>query len=89
MAGKCKMEFYFKREDLLNLIKKNPTAKGVIVSQEIVPRKGADGKFSSTVYIRARTTNPKEKAISAKSKSGAVAGPDEIDGCPYPPGCTE
>ncbi len=89
MAGKCKMEFYFKREDLLKLIKKNPTAKGVIISQEIVPRKGADGKFSSTVYIRARTTNQKETTISAKAKSAAVAGPDEVDGCPYPPGCTE
>jgi hypothetical protein len=89
MASKCKMEFYFKREALLKLIKKNPTAKGIIISQEIVPRKGADGNVSSIVYIRARTTNQKDAALTTKARKTAVAGEEEVDGCPYPPGCTE
>ena len=82
------MEFYFKKEELLQLLTNNPHAKGVIVSQEILPRKEANGDISNRVYIRARISGYSTES-SSTAKVVAIEGSEEIDGCPYPPGCTE
>lgn len=78
----CKIEFYFKREQLEKLLADNPSAKGIIVKQEIIPRKQPNGKVYNLVTITAR---PDKKTKSR----GVKAGEEIIDGCPFPPGCTE
>jgi len=35
MSHQCRIEFYFKADELAKLLKENPGAKGIIVSQEI------------------------------------------------------
>lgn len=81
-AKECKIEFYFKRDELEKLLAGNPSAKGIIIKQEIMPRKQANGKQYNLVSITAR---PDKKSRSRKKGSGE----DMIDGCPFPPGCTE
>lgn len=76
----CKIEFYFKRDQLEKLLADNPSAKGIIVKQEILPRKQANGKPYNLVSITARPD---------KKSRGRGTGEEVIDGCPFPPGCTE
>ena len=76
MASECRIEFYFKRADMEQLLKDNPTANAVIVSQQLV--KTPQGAMAN---IRARALN---------DTGTATASPDDdqdIPGCPYPPGC--
>lgn len=94
MANECKIEFYFKREEIEKLLKENPDAKGIIISQEIVREKPKGSlKEVNMVKIKARAVPAAEKkaALSAKSATlteGAEAEPaEDVDGCPYPPGC--
>jgi len=77
--SQCKMEFYFTREKIETLLKENPTAKGIIISQEIKVRQTADNEMINVVEIKATADNGEEKmrAISLKS----------VNGCPSPPGC--
>lgn len=84
MSKHCKMEFYFKKDDLLKLIKENPDAKGVIIRQEIKPRKNADGK--GFINVTAITAYAIGKAASRSTEPDEETKP--IDGCPYPPGCS-
>ena len=85
MSGQCRIEFYFKAADLEKLLKENPGAKGIIVSQEIVKEKphGLD-RYVNVTHIRAKV----DKGINHTAKLTAGPGDEEfIDGCPYPPGC--
>ena len=94
MPKECIIEFYFKVDTLKKLLKKNPDAKGIIVSQEIVPIKH-EGAIVNIVHIKARTdvqAKPKAKAKVTKGAKLLGAGPGDdgsINGCPFPPGCTE
>ncbi|MDB5210496.1 MAG: hypothetical protein JWQ30_1323 [Sediminibacterium sp.] len=93
MASECRIEFYFRAEDLKKLLKANPKAKGIIVSQEIKKEKpkGA-ANYVNVAHIRARVDmiQPAKSAKSAKLMTGGEEPPPEegIDGCPFPPGCT-
>ena len=93
MAKQCIVEFYFRKQELLNLINAHPGAKGIIVSQEIVHKKQANGKPLNIVHIKARVdkkTKSKVKAVkSSKMLSASVPDDGSIDGCPFPPGCPE
>ncbi len=87
MSNYCKIEFYFKAEQMLELLNKNPKAKGIIIKQEIKPRKNADGKgFTNVTTI---TAYAKGGGGSRSVEMDAATGEDSapIDGCPYPPGC--
>ena len=87
MSHECKIEYYFKRGDLEKLLNANPNAKGIIVSQQIIKAKpkGAE-HFVNLVKIRARVDlDPTNTA----AKAAAIPGEAEIDGCPFPPGCTD
>jgi hypothetical protein len=92
MAEKCRIEFYFRAEELNQLLKDNPDAKAVIVSQEIRKEKpkGMES-FINVTHIRARVHGKLSGTTeSAKLMEGGDEPPPEegIDGCPYPPGCT-
>lgn len=86
MSSHCKMEFYFKTADISKLLKENKKAKGIIICQEIIPKRGPKGKPTNVVLITARLA---EEPVTANAKSMAKVGEDHIYGCPYPPGCTE
>jgi hypothetical protein len=92
MPKECIIEFYFKRSDLEKLLNSNPSAKGIIVAQHIIPKRQANGGRFNVVTITARP-DKKSKKPPTKTKSklmGAAGDPtDIIDGCPFPPGCTE
>jgi hypothetical protein len=94
MANECKMEFYFKKEEIEKLLAANPKAKGIIISHEIVREKPRGSlNYLNIVRIKARV-DPAAKKVKAKTTKAAMAafdGPDDpIDpvGCPFPPGCT-
>jgi hypothetical protein len=91
MASECRIEFYFRAEDLKKLLKAHPKAKGIIVSQEIRKEKpkGA-ASYVNVARIRARVDLIPPKATkSSKLMTGGDEPPaDGIDGCPFPPGCT-
>ncbi len=97
MSNDCKIEFYFRREELQRLLEKNPDAKGIIVSQAIVREKpkGAEN-YVNVVRIKARADVPGApaamKVMAAAADGGGDTGDspgdDTILGCPYPPGCT-
>jgi hypothetical protein len=93
MAKECILEFYFKSDQLLNMLNKHKGAKGIIVSQRIIAEK-VNGKTMNVVHIKARVDKLKAVAKSKVSKAGksmtsAAPGDDGfVDGCPYPPGCT-
>ena len=97
MASECRIEFYFRAEELKKLLKKFPKAKGIIVSQEIKKEKpkGA-ANYVNVAHIRARVdlVPPVKSAKSAKRMAGGEEPPpptppgEGIDGCPFPPGCT-
>lgn len=77
--AKCKMEFYFTREKIEKLLKENPGAKGIIISQEIKVRHTSDNERINVVEIKATADNSHQKSITLST--------EEIDGCPRPPGC--
>lgn len=76
--NQCKLEFYFTREKIEALLKENPNAKGIIISQEIKVRFTADNEKLNVIEICARADN-------GKAKTRALESPTH--GCPYPPGC--
>lgn len=76
--NQCKLEFYFTREKIEALLKENPNAKGIIISQEIKVRFTADNEKLNVIEICARADNGKEKSRGLESPA---------HGCPYPPGC--
>lgn len=84
MPNDCRIQFYFKREELLNLLLANPNAKGVIISEQIsqeIP--SGTSKSFNVVHITARMDNGTE-VDGMPTDPGA----EGILGCPYPPGCT-
>ncbi|MEO8173826.1 MAG: hypothetical protein ABI581_12110 [Sediminibacterium sp.] len=91
MASECKIEYYFRKEELKRLIDENEGAKGVIVSMEINKEKpnGAED-YVAVAHIKARMFYaPTQSAKSADGEGDPEPDPEEsIDGCPYPPGCT-
>ena len=85
MSNHCKIEFYFKKDQLLDLINENPDAKGIIIRQEIKPRKNADGKgFTNVVVISAHAKHSKSRSAMFKTE---LAKERVVLGCPNPPGC--
>ncbi|MCH5685868.1 hypothetical protein LWM68_17435 [Niabella sp. W65] len=76
--NQCKLEFYFTRETIERLLKENPKAKGIIVSQEIKVRFTAENEKLNIIEICARADN-------GNTKTRALQG--NVNGCPYPPGC--
>lgn len=88
MANKeCRIEFYFKKDQLLKMLEANPKAKGVIVSQKIIKKKQANGMPLNVVLITARVDKKTKADSSKKAKSANSLDEGYIDGCPYPPGC--
>jgi hypothetical protein len=95
MARECRIEYYFRAEELKRLLDANPDARGIIVSQEIRKEKpkGTDS-FVNVARIRARVHKGPlgDETTSAKLMEGGDEPPpppeEGIDGCPYPPGCT-
>lgn len=92
MAEKCRIEFYFRAEELRQLLNNNLDAKGVIVSQEIQKEKpkGMDN-FVNVTHIRARVHGKLSGVTETAKLMEADGDPDPeegIDGCPFPPGCT-
>ena len=88
MANKeCRIEFYFKKDQLLKMLEANPSAKGVIVSQQLIKKKQANGVPYNLVLITARVDKKTKAVGSKKARAAAPQGVSEIDGCPYPPGC--
>lgn len=86
MSHHCRIEFYFKAEDLAKLLKENPGAKGIIVSQEISREKPRGSEhYVNVAHIRARVDNGDGALLKA---AAALTNEDFIDGCPFPPGCT-
>lgn len=93
------MEFYFKRADIEKLLEANPKAKGIIITHEIVQEKPRGSlKVVNVSKIRARVDPaPKKKATAVKSSKMMKDGgdppptndPNNPNGCPFPPGCTE
>ncbi|MCH5718887.1 hypothetical protein [Niabella hibiscisoli] len=76
--NQCKLEFYFTREKIESLLKENPKAKGIIISQEIKVRLTADNEKLNIIEIAARADNGNTKTRTLKN---------QVNGCPYPPGC--
>ena len=92
MAKECIIEFYFRSDQLVSLLNRHPGAKGIIVSQEIVSTKLSNGKKVNVVNIKARVdrvSKAKPKVTKAGKLLGGGPGDGSIDGCPYPPGCTD
>ena len=88
MANKeCRIEFYFKKDQLLKMLEANPYAKGVIVSQQLIKKKQGNGVPYSLVLITARVDKKAKPIGSKKARAAVPLGVSEIDGCPYPPGC--
>lgn len=85
----CRIEFYFKIDQLKALIESNPKAKGIIVSQRIEQRKQANGRTFNVALITARVDKKTKTRAPKKGRLSATApGDGFIDGCPFPPGCT-
>ncbi|MFT3903238.1 MAG: hypothetical protein QM727_08690 [Niabella sp.] len=88
MAKDCKIEFYFRKKDLEQLIKENPDADGIIIRQALKPRKGANKENITVAEITAYphwVAGDKAATLSKKSVLGDDNG--SVSGCPYPPGC--
>jgi hypothetical protein len=85
MQEQCKIEFYFRRKEVEELLAKSPDAKGIIVRQEIKPKKFATGnEIHNIMIISAFADNGGSNLKSGKTKTNA---PISIFGCPSPPGC--
>lgn len=80
--NQCKVEFYFKREKIERLLRENPDARGIIISQEIKVRFTADKKKLNVMEICARADN---RNITSRALKSTVSATE--DGCPFPPGC--
>ncbi|MGC4234997.1 MAG: hypothetical protein QM594_18640 [Niabella sp.] len=80
--NQCKMEFYFTREKIEILLKENPAAKGIIISQEIKVRQTADKEIINVVEIKATADNGGQKM-----RAMSIQTLESVDGCPSPPGC--
>lgn len=90
MSNHCKIEFYFKAEQMLELLRRNPDAKGIIVRQEIKPRKSAEGKgFTNVTTITAYAKGKAGVTRSVEMDVETDGDSTPIDGCPYPPGCNQ
>lgn len=89
MPHECRIEFYFKAEEMAKLLAENPAAKGIIISQQIVREKpkGAD-YYVNVTRIKARP-DLGENAGTTRPGTTVTGGEETINGCPYPPGCTE
>lgn len=89
MTHECCIEFYFKADELAKLLADNPNAKGIIISQQIVREKpkGAE-HYINIARIKARPHLAEESGTDALQKT-VTGGEETINGCPYPPGCTE
>ncbi len=89
MKHECCIEFYFKADELAKLLADNPNAKGIIISQQIVREKPKGSEhYVNIARIKARPHLAEESGTDALQKT--VAGEEEtINGCPFPPGCTE
>lgn len=75
------MEFYFKLEDLKQLIDSNPDAKGIIISHEVKRLKDVSKNITLDLsLITAYVQDP-------KLQRGEPI--PQVPGCPYPPGCTD
>lgn len=86
MNNHCRMEFYFTRKDMQKLLDENPGAEGVIICQEIKPRKVADGdNFINVTTITAYCKSPSSNQMNFFAASKKM---DGIQGCPNPPGCS-
>jgi len=94
MPNECMIQFYFRAEDLKKLLKANPEAKGIIVSQEISREKPKGTlNYINVAHIRATVDMGQAAKIVKGAKSMKAADEPEppqesIDGCPFPPGCT-
>lgn len=92
MPHECRIEFYFKAEEMAKLLADNPTAKGIIISQQIVREKpkGAD-HYVNVTRIKARPDLGEngQNTSTTELRTSVTAGEETINGCPYPPGCTE
>ncbi len=91
MPNECRIQFYFRADDLRKLLNKNPDAKGIIVSQEISREKPNGAvNYVNVAHIRATVDmGVVIKTQSAALMEGTVDPPEDgIDGCPFPPGCT-
>ncbi len=80
----CRIEFYFKADQIQKLLTDNPDAKGIIISEEIRREKphGMD-HYINVVHLTARV----DLHEGAKKSSVNGGGDEIVDGCPYPPGC--
>ena len=88
MSNHCKIEFYFKFEDMKKLLDENEGAKGIIIKQEIKPRKNADSNgFTYTTTITAHAKGPAAKGVAVEDETNATSG-EPIEWYPYPPGCS-
>ena len=80
----CRIEFYFKADQIQKLLNDNPGAKGIIISEEIRREKphGLD-RYINVVHLTARVD------LQGGAKSAAPGNGDDevVEGCPYPPGC--
>jgi hypothetical protein len=87
MANECRIEFYFRKEELEKLIAANPKAKGIIISQEIVREKPRGTLQAVNIAHIKATVYPAKKAAAKKAMTAGPVDDGSIDGCPYPPGC--
>ncbi|MEO7530007.1 MAG: hypothetical protein ABIS69_01305 [Sediminibacterium sp.] len=92
MANECRIQFYFKTDDLKKLLKANPKAKGLIVSQEISREKPRGSlKYLNIAHIKATVDMGKvtksRKGIALEKGGDDPPTDESIDGCPFPPGC--
>lgn len=89
MTHECCIEFYFKADELAKLLADNPNAKGIIISQQIVREKpkGAE-HYVNIARIKARPHLAEENPTDSLQKT-VTGGEETINGCPFPPGCTE
>lgn len=85
--NQCKMEFYFSRDNIQKLLDSNPTAKGIIISQEIKVRRTSENQTINVIEIKACAAERKANATDSKSRSTPIEEQDDVDGCPEPPGC--
>lgn len=78
------MEFYFTRKNIESLLKQNPKAKGIIVTQEIKVKKTDKGYFN-IIEITACADNDHGKMATSEISTRSAC----VPGCPKPPGCPE
>lgn len=86
MSKHCKIEFYFKREDMQKLLDENKDAKGIVIKQEIKTRRnGMDKSFTNVTTITAYARQ--KSADKSPETSALIDAARPVYGCPFPPGC--